>query len=38
VAMKVMVRFTRRGELSRILELLEEADLPVAGVENAESF
>ncbi len=28
----------QRGELPRILELLEEADLPVAGVDHAESF
>lgn len=28
----------QRGELSWILELLEEADLPVAGVTHAESF
>ena len=28
----------RREELPRILELLEEADLPVAGVDHAESF
>lgn len=28
----------QRGELPRILELLEQADLPVAGVDHAESF
>lgn len=28
----------QRGELPRIFELLEEADLPVAGVDHAESF
>jgi amino-acid N-acetyltransferase len=32
------IEVARRDELPRILELLEEADLPVAGVDNAESF
>ena len=32
------IEAAQRGELPRILELLEEADLPVAGVDLAESF
>ena len=32
------IEAAQRGELPRILELLEEADLPVAGVDHAESF
>ena len=32
------IEAAQRGELPRILELLEEADLPVAGVDQAESF
>ena len=32
------IETAQRGELPRILELLEEADLPVAGVDHAESF
>lgn len=32
------IEAAERDELPRILELLEEADLPVAGVDHAESF
>ncbi len=32
------IETAKRSELPRILELLEEADLPVAGVDRAESF
>ncbi len=32
------IETANRSELPRILELLEEADLPVAGVDRAESF
>jgi len=32
------IKTAQRGELPRILELLEQADLPVAGVDHAESF
>jgi amino-acid N-acetyltransferase len=32
------IETAQRGELPRIHELLEEADLPVAGVDHAESF
>lgn len=32
------IETAKRDELPRILELLEEAGLPVAGVDHAESF
>ena len=38
VFMTSSIETAKRSELPRILELLEEADLPVAGVEHAESF
>lgn len=36
--MTSVIEAAKREELPRILELLEEADLPVAGVDDVESF